>query len=112
MDELLLSDYGRTLIIKLSLVLPVVILGGYHQFWISKMVKVLDFEGVNEGEPSKTKFSQRLSSLKTTIKIECILAASVLCAASFLTVTTPPGTMQTNEVIKSISNGQMAVSAK
>jgi copper transport protein len=108
MDELLLSDYGRTLIIKLSLVLPVVILGGYHQFWISKMVKVLDFEPVKEGESSKTKFSQRFSSLKTTLKIECMLAASVLCSASFLTVTTPPGTMRTNEVIKSISNAQMA----
>ena len=97
-DELLLSDYGRTLIIKLSLVLPVVILGGYHQFWIGRITKVLGFGQAEENESSKANFSQRFSSVKKTIKIECILAASVLCAASVLTVTSPPAAMQNNEM--------------
>lgn len=48
-----------------------------------------------------------MSPLGRTVKIECILAASVLCAASLLTVTPPPETMQNNEVIKNISNGKM-----
>lgn len=97
-DELLLSDYGRTLIVKLSLVLPVVILGGYHQFWIGRIMKVLGFGQAEENESSKAIFSQRFSSVKKTIKIECILAASVLCAASVLTVTSPPAAMQNNEM--------------
>ncbi len=106
-DELLLSDYGRTLIVKLSLVLPVVILGGYHQFWIGRITKVLGFGQAEENESSKANFSQRFSSVKKTIKIECILAASVLCAASVLTVTSPPAAMQNNEMTQPNFNADM-----
>lgn len=106
-DELLLSDYGRTLIVKLSLVLPVVILGGYHQFWISRIIKVFGFGQVEEYEASNTNFNQRFSSVKKTIKIECILAASILCAASVLTVTNPPGAMQNNEATRTNFNADM-----
>ena len=110
MDELVISDYGRTLIIKLSLVLPVIILGGYHQFWISKVARVLNVKRENQDKPESNNpnFIETLSSLRRTVKIECILAASVLCAASLLTVTTPPATMQNNEVIKNISNSKMS----
>jgi copper transport protein len=107
-DELLLSDYGRTLIVKLSLVLPVVILGGYHQFWIGRIMKVLGFGQAEENESSKANFSQRFSSVKKTIKIECILAASVLCAASVLTVTSPPAAMQNNEMTQPNFNVDMS----
>jgi copper transport protein len=107
-DELLLSDYGRTLIVKLSLVLPVVILGGYHQFWIGRIMKVLGFGQAEENESSKANFSQRFSSVKKTIKIECILAASVLCAASVLTVTSPPTAMQNNEMTQPNFNVDMS----
>ena len=107
MDELLISEYGRILIVKLSLVLPIIILGGYHQFWISKITKVFNFEGEKESESSNTRFSDSFTSLKRTVMIECILAASVLCVASFLTVTTPPGAMQNNEDIKVIPSGEM-----
>jgi copper transport protein len=103
-DELLLSDYGRTLLVKLTLILPVVILGGYHQFWISRITKVLDFVQVNEDESSKTNFSTRFISLKKSIKIECILAVAVLCAASVLTVTSPPSAMQNNDITQPNSN--------
>ena len=106
-DELLLSDYGRTLIVKLSLVLPVVILGGYHQFWISRIIKVFGFGQVEEYEASNTNFNQRFSSVKKPIKIECILAASILCAASVLTVTNPPGAMQNNEATRTNFSADM-----
>jgi len=110
MDELVFSDYGRTLIVKLSLVLPVIILGGYHQFWISTVTRVFNVKRENQGEPESNSpnFIETLSSLRRTVKIECMLAASVLCAASLLTVTTPPETMQNNEVIKNISNDKMS----
>jgi copper transport protein len=109
MDELLFSDYGRTLIIKLSLILPVVILGGYHQFWISRILKVLDFERVNIGDDrSNTSLIRRFSSLKKTIKIECILALGVLCVASVLTVTSPPAASKNNEIVQLNSNADMS----
>jgi len=109
MDELLLSDYGRTLIVKLSLILPVVILGGYHQFWISRKLKVLDFERVNNvNDSSNTNSIQRFSSLKTSLKIECILALGVLCVASFLTVTNPPTASQNNEIVQLNPNDDMS----
>jgi copper transport protein len=109
MDELLFSDYGRTLIIKLSLILPVVILGGYHQFWISRILKVLDFERVNIGDDrSNTSLIRRFSSPKKTIKIECILALGVLCVASVLTVTSPPAASKNNEIVQLNSNADMS----
>jgi copper transport protein len=113
MDELLLSDYGRTLIIKLSLILPVVILGGYHQFWISRKLKLIYFERLNNvNDSSNTSSIQRFSSLKTSVKIECILALGVLCVASFLTVTSPPTASQNNEVVQLNPNGAMSSAAQ
>lgn len=106
-NELFLSDYGRTLIVKLSLVLPVVILGGYHQFWINRIIKLWGFGQVDEYEANNINFIQRFSSVKKTIKIECILAASVLCAASVLTVTNPPGAIQNNEATQTYFNADM-----
>jgi hypothetical protein len=113
MDELLFSDYGRTLIIKLSLILPVVILGGYHQFWISRKLKLIYFERLNNvNDSSNTSSIQRFSSLKTSVKIECILALGVLCVASFLTVTSPPTASQNNEVVQLNPNGAMSSAAQ
>jgi len=109
MDEMLLSDYGRTLIVKLGLILPVVILGGYHQFWINRKLKLLDFGRLNNvNDSNNTSSIQRFSSLKTSVKIECILALSVLCVASFLTVTSPPTASQNNEVVQLNPNGAMS----
>jgi copper transport protein len=109
MDELLLSDYGRTLIVKLSLIPPVVILGGYHQFWVSRKLKLLDFGRVNNVNDSSNASSiHRFSSLKTSVKIECILAIGVLCVASFLTVTSPPGASQNNKIVQLNPNGNMS----
>lgn len=107
LDELLLSDYGRTLIVKLCVILPVIILGAYHQFWISRIIKVLVIKGVNEDESSKTNFNKRFSSVKKTIKIECLLAAAVLCAASVLTMTNPPTAMQNNVMNQSNLSSNM-----
>lgn len=43
-DELLISDYGRVLIIKLCIALPVVLMGVYHQLWIGRMLNFLDIK--------------------------------------------------------------------
>jgi putative copper export protein/methionine-rich copper-binding protein CopC len=90
-DELLISDYGRTLIIKLCIAAPVVFMAVYHQFWIDRM---LNFVGIKKTENKKiaeTKFGpKKLESIKLTIKIETLLMMLLLCAASLLTVTATP----------------------
>jgi copper transport protein len=91
-DELLISDYGRILIVKLAMAIAVVLLGVYHQFWIYRMLK---FTSINETENkiSETKYSNnKLESIKLTIKFETVLMMSLLCVASLLTVTPTPDT--------------------
>jgi copper transport protein len=91
-DELLTSDYGRTLIVKLSIAIPVILFGGYHQFWINRISKIVRDEKNNGQDTNEKKKKSRLkvpSSLKSTIKIEVILMLFILAAASVLTVTSP-----------------------
>lgn len=90
-DELLVSDYGRTLIVKLSIALPVIIFGGYHQFWINRISKMRHSEKSNGEKPNVKKSRLKLpASLKSTIKTEAILMLFILAAASLLTVISPP----------------------
>ncbi|MDP9211070.1 MAG: CopD family protein, partial [Thermoproteota archaeon] len=90
-DELLISDYGRTLIIKLCIAAPVVFIGVYHQFWIDRMLNFLGIKKTENKKIAETKFSpKKLESIKLTIKIETLLMMLLLCAASLLTVTVTP----------------------
>jgi len=91
-EDLLYSDYGNVLIVKLSIALPVLLLGGYHQFWIRRIFNKLSLFGSNKQaeEYNKVVNNKTLSSIKSTIKFEAILAICILCAAAFLTVTPLP----------------------
>lgn len=90
-DELLTSDYGRTLLVKLSIAVPVIVFGGYHQFWINRISKIRYDEKDNGQDPNVKNSRLKVpSSLKSTIKIEAILMLFILAAASLLTVTSPP----------------------
>ncbi|HEY7078655.1 MAG TPA: CopD family protein, partial [Nitrososphaeraceae archaeon] len=100
-DELLLSDYGKTLIAKLCIALPAILMGGYHQLWINRMVNKQPFGQANETIPHEKEYLKVHSTLKLTIKIEVILMICILCAASLLTVTSPPSVQDHNI----ISNG-------
>jgi copper transport protein len=98
-NELFLSDYGRTLIVKLCIALPAIIMGGYHQLWISRMLNKQGFGQVDETKPHEKKsYAGAISTLKLTIKIEVILMICILGAASLLTVTSPP-TLQDQDII-------------
>jgi copper transport protein len=73
-DELLISDYGRVLIIKLCIALPVVLMGVYHQLWIAMMLNFLCIKKIENRKIFDTKFSQnKLDSIKLTIEIETLL---------------------------------------
>jgi copper transport protein len=92
-EDLLYSDYGKVLIIKLSIALPVLLLGVYHQFWIRKIFNKLILFGGNKQQMAnhnKMIDDKLFSSIKLTIKFEAILAICILCAAAFLTVTPLP----------------------
>ena len=90
-DELLISDYGRILIMKLSIATAVILMGVYHQFWMDRMVKFLSINKIENKEKfgSKSKYD-KLESIKLTIKFETLMMMLLLCAASLLTVTPTP----------------------
>ena len=96
-EAIFTSFYGNILTVKLLLILPMVILGGYHQ--IKLHGNLMTFASLKkgkqhqQGEKIKAHFplqhdpSGRFSK---TIKIESLIGIGVLVAASFLTITSPP----------------------
>ncbi|HEY7109595.1 MAG TPA: CopD family protein [Nitrososphaeraceae archaeon] len=95
--DLLYSDYGKVLIIKLSIALPVLLLGAYHQFWIRRIFnKLIPFSTARQKQDTINPSSNTITtdkavlSIRTTIRVEAILALCILCAAAFLTVTPLP----------------------
>jgi copper transport protein len=127
-NNLFATPYGNTLVIKLSAVLPLVVLGGYHQLkvhhsmvMIAKLGKssirahmsdknketIQKFNNddhdnyanqIDNNNPLNNKTSVKNEKesrdisykFSKTIKIESLLAISVLLVASILTVTSPP----------------------
>jgi copper transport protein len=100
------SMYGNILILKLCVIVPMILLGGYHQIKLHfVMVQI-----AQRGSKSQTRFEilpavkQRNSKdlhqgkdhfdpfkrFSKTIKIESIIGISVLVVSAFLTVTSPP----------------------
>ena len=114
MGDLLYSDYGKVLIIKLSIALPVLLLGAYHQFWIRRIFKRLSsFSSGTDKQKYETRgrnntitTDKASPSIRKTIAVETILALCILCAAAFLTVTPLP-TYQHNTDTNNIPDGQI-----
>jgi copper transport protein len=96
-EAIFTSSYGNILTVKLLLILPMVILGGYHQIKLHgnlmTVVSLKKGKQDQQGERIKAHFplqhdpSGRFSK---TIKIESLIGIGVLVAASFLTITSPP----------------------
>ena len=108
-EAIFTSSYGNILAIKLLLILPMVILGGYHQIRLhSSLMMVANLSkdgqwqqrekinapGMGLSDDCKTSpFSQQYDPserFSKTIKIESFIGIGVLVAASFLTITSPP----------------------
>src|SRR5215208_4854266 len=103
-EALFTSSYGNILTIKLLLILPMVVLGGYHQIKLhGNLMTVANLnkdkqeqqrEKINTYGNDSTSFiplqydpSRKFSK---TIKTESLIGIGVLVAASFLTITSPP----------------------
>lgn len=122
-NNLFATPYGNILIIKLSAVLPLVLLGAYHQLKVHRsIVTVAKLGNTNTGTQINTKSTETIhkdnyndftnpidnkaqsvknkkdsrdvsSKFSKTIKIESLLAIAVLLVASLLTITSPPSKM-------------------
>lgn len=93
------TAYGNILIIKLSLAFPLILLGRYNQLKIQKYAqssKNILKANINNDNPNTPFIAHNENSLSffnsvnRSIKIESIIGISVLVAASFLSVTSPP----------------------
>jgi putative copper export protein len=108
-EAILTSSYGNILTIKLLLILPMIILGGYHQIKLHGNLMTVAGLKKSELEQNRKKINayntkssnvfkrdtfqlQYDSSEKfsKTVKIESLIGIGVLVAASFLTITSPP----------------------
>jgi copper transport protein len=111
-EAIFTSSYGNILAIKLLLILPMIILGGYHQIRLHSslmMVSMLSKGGQEQQEKEVKAYSMESTNdrgrnpfplqhdpsrkFSKTIKIESLIGIGVLVAASFLTITSPPSVL-------------------
>ena len=71
------------MILKLLLVFPMTLLGGYHHFRLHKLINQKMVIQVNQQ-------LQKLKIFHKSLKIEFILGIGVIFISSFLTITSPP----------------------
>jgi copper transport protein len=108
-EAIFTSSYGNILAIKLLLILPMVILGGYHQIKLhgslmvvaslkksrleqnGKKINANSMESFNDRKRDAFPFQYNPSKkFSKTVRIESLIGIGVLVAASFLTITSPP----------------------
>jgi copper transport protein len=98
------TSYGNILIIKLSLAFPLILLGRFNQLKIQNYAESLkNILKTNTNNDNSNTFiihnEKRLEFFNTvnrSLKIESIIGISVLIAASFLSVTSPPSLSTTS----------------
>jgi copper transport protein len=133
LNSLFNSSYGDILIIKLSIALPLVLLGVYHQLRLHKnAVLVASIGKAGGGGVDKSNLGQAMTSqtvqndrnkkdnfakvkdipskFSKTIKIESLVAMAVLLAASLLTITSPPTMNMAMSSMSSPSASTMSMS--
>ncbi len=82
-SSLLNSTYGNILIIKLLLVFPMALLGGYHHFRLYKLINQKIWIQIDQQ-------LQKLKIFDKSLKLEFIFGIGVIFTSSFLTITSPP----------------------
>ncbi len=79
LDSLWKSDWGRILIIKVSILVPVMILAARHHLWLRKHLERIG------------------NALRSTVRLEVVLIAAVVLGGVILALSAPP-TKSTGEV--------------
>jgi hypothetical protein len=96
-ESLFDSLYGNILILKLCVIVPMIALGGYHQI----KLHVVMVQIAQRGNKSRKQLSVSSNvnrgarydpfvRFSKTIKIESLIGITVLTISSFLTITSPP----------------------
>jgi copper transport protein len=99
--SLLFTVYGNILIIKISLTLPMIILGKYNQDRIDELSRIRIIRAdmqINKNHEYLESSMERtiIKKIKKSIKIESLLGISIITIASFLSVTSPPSLSNIN----------------
>lgn len=76
------TGYGQTLLFKLLLILPLVLIGLYHHISVTN--------GRLAALAARVRFSQRVSSLAASVRAESLFGVGVVLVAALLTATPPP----------------------
>lgn len=107
------TSYGNILIIKLSLAFPLIFLGRYNQLKMQDYAKasknILQSKNFRNDNPNAVFMAHNekglnfFNAVNRSLKIESIVGISVLVAASFLSVTSPPSLL--GPAPGSIANG-------
>lgn len=110
--SLLFTVYGNILIIKISLTLPMIILGKYNQDRIDELLRIRTTRAdmqVNKNHEILESSMERIiiKKIKKSIKIESLLGISIITIASFLSVTSPPSLSNIN-TLESQANADIA----
>jgi copper transport protein len=125
-EAIFTSPYGNILSIKLLLILPMVILGGYHQIRLhGSLMTVASFNKVKQEQQEEKintydmdpSYDHKTNpfllqydpsgKFSKTIKIESLIGIGVLVAASFLTITSPPSLSLQESMSTQSSLGEM-----
>jgi len=112
--------YGNILIIKLSLAFPMILIGRYNQIKIQDYIKLTkniatgNNSNINQDfnvfkKDNKKRTDDLIKGIKKSIKIESIIGISVLIAASFLSITSPPSLATSSTTNPSIDESNTGV---
>ena len=103
-ESLFDSLYGNILILKLCVIAPMIALGGYHQIKLHLvMVKIAQRGNKSREQLSVSSNVNRGAQydpfvrFSKTIKIESLIGITVLTISSFLTITSPPSMVHSDD---------------
>lgn len=96
-ESLFDSLYGNILILKLCVIVPLIVLGGYHQIKLHLVMVQIARRGNKSREQLSVSSNVNRGAqydpfvrFSKTIKIESLIGIAVLTISSFLTITSPP----------------------
>jgi copper resistance protein D len=106
-ESLFDSLYGNILILKLCVIIPMIALGGYHQIKLHLvMVQIAQRGNKSQEELSVSPNVNRgtrydpFVRFSKTIKIESLIGITVLIISSFLTITSPPSMIHSDNQMR------------
>jgi uncharacterized membrane protein len=96
-ESLFDSLYGNILILKLCVIVPLIALGGYHQIKLHLVMVQIAQRGNKSRKQSSVSSNVNRGAqydpfvrFSKTVKIESLIGIAVLTISSFLTITSPP----------------------